>query len=180
MSGPIEQVTRAPGAGVSGDQLPIEARDPGAFTYFEDRQIVLTGNGIATPTDAMRRAMELDAEQDADMEPFAASHDAHVFAAQRNLQQYNPHLKDLGAEQPVPEGQQFYAQAGAELKALLAPFKNNLGALRQLVAESGSAMGGKSRTTGHGVYSQGLGLPVGNEPESVAGANSGIKPVKGS
>jgi hypothetical protein len=167
MSDNITQVQKAGGPRVAGDDLPPSALEHGALTLFDDNEAVFTGNGVTTPTDVMARVIELNADTIDALKVFVDAREAHVFAAQRNLLMHNPHLRGQDAERPVPAGQQFFARGGDDLKALLAPFKNNMGALREMVGDARTGLGGRSTTTGHGVHSRGLDLPMTGEPEPV-------------
>jgi len=173
MSDAISQVKQAAGPRVAGDQLPASALEHGALTLFDDNEVVFTGNGVNSPADVLGRVIEISAQKDEAFMAFVQSRESHIFAAQKALQEQNPQLKGQDPEEAVPAGQQFFARGGADLKSLLAPFKNNLGALRQIVADQRTAMGGRSKATGHGIFSQGLGLPAGGEPPAVA--SPGIK-----
>jgi hypothetical protein len=71
------------------------------------------------------------------------------------------------------------ASAGQDLKSLLAPFKNNLDGLRSFVAGTKAAIGGASKSTGHGVFSKSREIPVasagpGGEPDAVMGDLSAL------
>lgn len=166
MSDQIGQVTRAQGARI-GDQLPASALESGALTTFDDGEAVFTGNGVNTPAQVATRLIELESQRDPWFNTFAGAREAGVLVARQSLEQYNPHLKNQSADEPVPQGEQFYSRIGSDLKAMLAPFKENLGALRELVASGATGLGGKSVATGHGVYTQGRNLPVGGEPPPV-------------
>lgn len=181
MSNQVGSVNNVSGPKIS-DQLPASALEHGALTIFEDQEVVFTGNGKNTPADVMARVIERQAEAgDGELLYFSKSRDAALHAARHALEKYNPHLKEKDADAPVPAGEQFYAQAGDDLKKLLAPFKNRLDELREVVVQSKTGMGGRNEATGHGVFSQGLDLPVGKEPEPTADpaevmARLGIKP----
>jgi hypothetical protein len=54
-------------------------------------------------------------------------------------------LKHMDPEDPIPAGEEFSISGASDLKALLAPFKNNLGQLRQFVADSQTELGGETR-----------------------------------
>jgi hypothetical protein len=166
MSEKIGQVTRAQEARV-GDQLPAYALRSGALTTFEDGEAVFTGNGVNTPAQVADRLIQIEAEKDKSLSVFTQGREAGIFVARQSLELYNPHLKNQNAEEAVPEGQQFYSRVGMDLKAMLAPYKENLGALRELVASGATGLGGKSVATGHGVFSEGRRLPTGGEPPPV-------------
>ncbi len=62
---------------------------------------------------------------------------------------------------------------------MLAPFKNNLDELRNLVENSQTAPGGTSKATGHGVFSSAKEIPgsnggAGGEPEAAMGSLSAL------
>jgi len=156
-------------------QRPAEAQGPqqqGELQIYED-QIAFVGNGVNTPAEVMERAIEIFAQHDPSLEPFVKMREAAFFAAQASLSQQNPKLAE-SPDEPIPAGEQFTAGGVSDLKQLLAPFKNNLAALREQVAEAQTALGGKSKATGHGVFSKARTIPVtmggpGGEPAPVMG-----------
>ena len=154
----IGQVTRAQGARVDGE-LPVYALEKGALTTFQDGEAVFTGNGVTTPAEVSARLIQLEAEKDPSLKIFAKTPEAATYVASQSLDRYNPRLRGQTPDEPVPEGEQFYSRVGSDLKTLLAPFKDNIDALRELVASGGPAVGGRSVATGHGVFSEGRRLP---------------------
>ena len=133
MSNPIGEVKRAEGVRGTGDQLSAAELEKGALTKFDDGKAVFTGNGTTTPADVMSRLIALEVDDDPSMAVFAEGREAALYTASQALITNNPQLEDKNPESPVPVGEQFYANAGDDLKALLAPWKNNLSALRDLV-----------------------------------------------
>lgn len=164
MTDAIDVVGRAQGTANRGD-LPADALEPGALTMFDDGGVVFTGNGVNSPADVCARIIALEAQHIPELVPFVGVPDAAVYVANNSLAQQNQHLKGQEADTAVPAGKQFYTSGGVDLKALLAPFKNNLDSLRQIVADANVGINSSSTTTGAGIYSKGLGLPVGGEPE---------------
>lgn len=165
-NGPIQGLrgTTSTRGRVDGE-LPPEALQTGALTFFEDGEVSFAGDGVHTPADVTARVIQRLAESgDLELQPLVNSRDAAVFAAQNALEENNPTLRNQDAEAPVPEGTVFLVQTN-DLKSLLAPFKNRLDELRELVIEGRTGMGGRNQATGHGVFTQGRTLPVGGEPD---------------
>jgi hypothetical protein len=166
----LNQVTQV--RGVQPGAVP-ETGEPSEL-QVTDEVITFTGNGVLTPTDVMSRAIAIYSGRDPTLKQFAATRDAAYLAAHESLAA-NPKLS-RNPDRPIPEGERFVAGGVGDLKALLAPFVNNLGKLRELVADAKTSLGGQSKTTGHGVHSQAKTLPVaatgdaGTEPSPVMGS----------
>ena len=160
MSQQLSGVTTAQGTrDVQG--LDATAKEPGALTMFQDGEVVYTGDGSGTPNQVCARAIELTAQQDAEMRPFVGLQDANTAAARQALAKNNQHLRMTDPNSPVPRGEQFYVQT-SDLKKLLAPFAKNLDKLREFVAASadgGFEVGGSNKFGGN-VRSKGLPLPI--------------------
>lgn len=155
----VQQVRGAREAG----EADATALQPGALTGYENHQWTFTGNGVITPTDVMGRIIEIDAQRQPELTPFVRNQDAARLSAAFMLQRMNAQLPDRSPDSPVPENVQFHATGGPTLKALLAPFANNLDRLREAVAAAGNGDGtvGEvgNKMTGR-VRTPGLGLPT--------------------
>ena len=149
--------------------------EPGTLTKYEDNTFMFTGDGIATPEDIMTRVIDIEGKQDPEVAAFRGQSNMAVMAAIVTIDKYNNHLKQLSQkyDQPIPKRELFHVRGGATLKQMLAPFKDKLPELKNLVRSSSAssssslsgagldkkAQEGLNRTTGN-VTSLGLGLPV--------------------
>lgn len=154
-------VNRVGGARQPGEAQDAAALTPGALTGYDDHEWSFTGNGTTTPTEVMLRVIEIERDREPFLGGFVGSRDAAQLAAQQNLLRANPHLS-RNPNEAVPENQQFVADT-TNLKALLAPFANNLEALRHAVAAAEASAAtpesAAARTVGN-VASLGLRLPT--------------------
>jgi len=173
---PIQSVVQATGPSIGG-KLPKAALEKGALTVFEDGDAVFTGNDSTTCSDVCSRLIQLKAEKDEALGTFVGQPEAGYYTAQQNLLKNNPHLKSKNPDAPVPAGEQFFVR-GSSLKELLAPFKGNLGKLRGIVADAKTGMGGASTTTGAGIHSKGLNLPMSGEPAPQPSGKMSVGGVK--
>lgn len=136
---------------------------PGALNIDDRDNVTFYGNGTSTPADVMARVIQLNPE----LNLFHGNHDVATYAAQFNINTRNPGLAGRSADAPLGDMEPFHAQAGTELKRLLAPLAERLDDIKQFMAALPVAMGGdrkQMRTTGN-VRSMGLALPF-DDPSS--------------
>ena len=135
--------------------------DPGTLTYYNDDTCQFAGNGETTPATVMSNIIQYYAKKDAELQPFVGNRDAASLAALNALDTQNQHLKGLSADDPIPTGELFHANGGNSLKALLAPFVENLDKLKGAVQalENRSLSERDNRYIGR-VAPGGLTLPV--------------------
>ena len=155
MREPIGSVSRVQSSEGEGGLLVA----PGALNVDDKDQVTFFGDGVTSPRDVMARVIELEPE----LKEFHRNQDAAHYTALMNMNAHNPALRGRAPDAPLPKMEQFHAQAGRELKTLLAPLANRLDELRSMVASMGTTPIGadkrQSVVTGN-VRSLGLVLPL--------------------
>lgn len=156
-------VMRVGAASSVGDAA--EANLPkGSLTGFDDGSYVGVGNGSITPTTFSKHMIAADAKKDGELQQFADSPDAWAFVAQQNMTTRNRHM-GIGIDDAVPPGDKIFLQGGPTLKQMLAPFKDRLPELRNMLENMGDlGMGGATGRTIGRAPTPGIGIPL-VEPE---------------
>jgi hypothetical protein len=152
----IGAVSRVRGSDGDGGLLVA----PGALNIDDRDRVTFYGNGTSTPAQVMARVIELDPA----LQLFHGNPHVAQYAAMYNLNTRNPGLAGRSPGQPLANLEPFHAQAGTDLKSLLAPLAERLDDLQAFVSSMPTPLGGnrkQSVATGN-VRSLGLMLPLGD------------------
>lgn len=150
---PISSVKRVGSKSDSGG-----ATQPGQLVRDEAGQWDFMGNGGQTATQVTEHILNLEAtkySEDKSGLPSGLSPDVARQVAQALMNEQSPPLSITSPDQPIPNNEHFTANV-AQLKAAIAPFLNNPGAMTFLSGSTGTKRFGD-------IPADGLSLPL-NEP----------------
>lgn len=168
MSNDAIQNVRATQALRPDGDAPVDDLKNGEFVLDElqsgDLEARLKGDGSVTPSDATKRLIALNPQNDGVLNAMT-NDDAALFGATLAMRHpRNHHLLAAGqkADQPLPNGETFTLRQ-SDLKAALAPFKDKLddlrAALHAMQQGAGDLSTGQSKVLGKS-FTPALGLPV--------------------
>jgi hypothetical protein len=139
----------------------LQPPDPGHLEKYSDDQWLFSGDGNHTPMDVTQVILKREAEitRNPVLLALEGNGDAARFLAFKALDKNSALPRD--ADAAITKGQLFAVDGGPSLQKLLAPFANNLPALRAALqnAENAASMSSPHKKTIGAVFSHGIAIP---------------------